>query len=137
MISIEISMHDPPLKDYPLDDMPDASLVAREAELGMWIAWAAAGDLTYWNRAIAVIAKGVQPTGNEYYEDATQFQPAVDRLRALGPDALTAGSMHVRMFTRTPNQYPGLRVINIPDLAQMWVTRSYPFPRLRLLAPGH
>jgi hypothetical protein len=75
-------------------------------------------DLTYWNRAITSISYGVQPSGNEYYEDATQFQPAVDRLRALGPDALTAGSMHVRMFTRTPNQYPGLRVINIPELAQ-------------------
>jgi hypothetical protein len=116
---VEISMHDPLLKDSPSDDdMPDESLVAHEAEMGMWIAWAAARDLTYWNRAIASISYGVQPSGNKYYEDATQFQPAVDRLRALGSDALSVGSMHVRMFTRTPNQYPGLRVINIPALAQ-------------------
>jgi hypothetical protein len=60
------------------------------------------------------MAKGVQPSGNDYFEDAKQFQPVVDRLRALGPDALTAGSMGVREFTRTAR--PPTRVINIPGL---------------------
>jgi hypothetical protein len=116
---VEITMHDPLLADSPTDDaMPDEVILAREAEMGMWIAWANDRDLTYWNKAIDHIAKGVQPSGDDYYEDAAQFQPAVDRMRALGSDALNVGSMHVKLFTRTPNQYPNVRVLNIPALAQ-------------------
>ena len=103
------------LKDSPSDEnMPDESLVAREAEMGMWIAWAGDRDLTYWNKAVIHMAKGVQPSGDNYFEDAQQFQPAVARLRALGPDALTAGSMPVKLFTR--GMPPPTRVINIPGL---------------------
>jgi hypothetical protein len=60
------------------------------------------------------MAKGVQPSGNDYYEDAKQFEPVVLRLRALGPDALQAGAMGVREFTRTPR--PPRQVVNIPAL---------------------
>jgi hypothetical protein len=61
------------------------------------------------------MARGVQPSGNDYFEDAQQFQPALNRLRDLGPDALFAGSMSVRVFYRSAR--PPERVINIPSLA--------------------
>lgn len=108
-------MLDPLLKDSPsASNMPDPPLVAREAELGMWIAWAAARDLTYWNKAVATMAKGVNPN-NDYVDDARQFEPLLDRLSDLGPDALFAGSMPVRIFYRTARTPE--RLINIPSLA--------------------
>jgi hypothetical protein len=109
---------DPLFKNSPSDDnMPDASLVAREAEVGMWIAWAAARDLTYWNRAVAIMANRVvaASTNMDYLEDARQFQPALDRLKALGLDALMAGSISVRVIYKAAR--PPERVINIPSLA--------------------
>jgi hypothetical protein len=118
---VRVLMLDPLLKDSPSSkDMPDATLVAREAELGMWIAWAGTRDLRYWNRAIASISRGVSSTDDDYFQDAKQFEPIVDRLRILGPDALTAGSMGVRVHAKAQfapgNWWP--RVVNIPALTQ-------------------
>ncbi len=46
-------MQKPLLKDAPKDeDMPDETKVAREAELGMWIAWAQVRDIDYWKERI-------------------------------------------------------------------------------------
>ena len=110
---------DPLLKDSPTaGNMPDEALVAREAELGMWIVWAAARDLTYWNRAVAIMANGINlaSTNNQYLDDARQFQPLLDRLKDLGHDALMAGSISVRLIDRTPR--PPERLIDIPSLAR-------------------
>jgi hypothetical protein len=116
---VEKYMSTPLLKYSPTsDDLPDETVVARDAELGMWIAWAGCRDIDYWNKAIADWTGGfggwVQP-GNEYLEDAEKFQPVVDRLRILGSDALSAGTIPVKVVNKSIR--PARIVINIPKLA--------------------
>jgi hypothetical protein len=55
----------PLVRDRPeVSDMPKQHDVAREAELGMWIAWATAQDSEYWNKRMRAVIDGVHPNMN-------------------------------------------------------------------------
>ena len=78
----------PILRDYPRTaDMPNETVVERQAEIGMWIAWANVRAIDYWTKAIKAVSDGVQ--GNAEYKYLVDFQslfPVQRRLMKLGVD---------------------------------------------------
>jgi hypothetical protein len=82
----------PLVGDHPKSkDLPDVATAARQAELGMWIAWANVRDIDYWNRAIKSIenygkSKWLGPSGKDmsYLSDAERLSSIVSRLYTLG-----------------------------------------------------
>ncbi len=125
---VENFMNDPLLKDAPSSkDMPDVSLVAREAEVGIWIAWAAGRDIAYWKKATAAMGTGNPPwwgnrrgvyAGDDYYEDVRQFAPVLNRLMIISYDAFRAGSMTVDVYGGPHGKDGPTRILNIPALAR-------------------
>jgi len=112
-------MDNPLLKNCPMSkNMPNVDLVAREAEVGIWIAWAAGRDIDYWKKAVAGLTIGTFSAA-DYYDDAVQFEPVVNRLSIISQPAYEAGTMVGRVYGPPPghNLLPKT-LINIPGLAE-------------------
>jgi hypothetical protein len=113
-------MDNPLLKNTPdSKDMPSLDLVAREAEVGIWIAWAAGRDLDYWKKAVASLTTGGPFSAADYYDDAVQFEPVVNRLSIISYAAHRAGTMVGRVYGPPPGHNLAPKtLINIPGLAE-------------------
>jgi len=85
----------PLIRDVP-KKMPDEKMVAREAELGMWIAWASVRDIDYWKTRYDAFRDGVDANRTEgyYMIELRRMQPIIDRLHHLG--AINLGTTVVR-----------------------------------------
>jgi hypothetical protein len=114
----EIFMAMPIIKDYPrTKDMPDIKEAARQAELGMWIAWANIRDIDYWKTRMDALSDGLELGHSKeglYAQEARQLSSILDRLAALGES-------HRASLTFTKGMGGRLRetVLNIPKLAQL------------------
>lgn len=70
----------PLLKDQPtILDMPYKEDVARDAETGMWIAWANVRDIEYWNRRMKYAGFSLSSL-----RELQELNPIVNRLKRLG-----------------------------------------------------
>ena len=92
----------PLLRDAP-KDMPDEKKIAREAELGMWIAWAHVRDIDYWKERVDAVTNNEGRHYREAYTDKYMkefqlLQPIVDRLKSLGVPALGTSTAKPGLF---------------------------------------
>ena len=111
----------PIIKDYPrTKDMPNEKKLAREAEIGMWIAWANVRDIDYWKTRIDTVSDkwAGRRTKGLHMDDLRKLQPVVDRLRTLEAAAL------------------GTRTVEKPMVVGSMKETFLDITRLRLPVPG-
>lgn len=113
----EIFMAMPIIKDYPrTDDMPDIKEAQRQAELGMWIAWANVRDIDYWTTRVDALSDGLG-YGNRkeglYAQEFRQLSSIFDRMVVLRV------SHQASLKFDKLGGYATETVLNIPKLAQL------------------
>jgi hypothetical protein len=88
--TIKDFLETPLLKDYPKGEMPDQNKIAREAELGMWIAWANVRDIDYWKNRVDTVSTTSSPRRKWgiAIDELRKLQPVANRLAALGATSL-------------------------------------------------
>jgi hypothetical protein len=142
----------PLLKDIPSrSDMPDPAKVEREAELGMWIAWANVRDIDYWKTRIDTVANedaGRRKKGI-YMDELRKLQPVVDRLKDLGALPLGTRTVNKPMVVGSQKEtfldIPKLRIagsgpggsVFLGKVADVVKNPRTVLPQLENLAPKH
>jgi hypothetical protein len=88
---IDTFLQTPLLRDTPeKDDMPDQEKVRRQAELGMWLAWAHVRDIDYWGKRFKAVQKMDSIHSLSALRELLMLQPVLDRLIDLRVARLVA-----------------------------------------------
>jgi hypothetical protein len=113
------------------NDFPDPKAVARQAELGMWIAWAHKRDIGYWTTRVKAVTDGSYTRGvDEYYRsELLELAPIADRLSELGvTQALSTVNFGVSGINNpSARNSHGQVFVDIPKLKQLWAMKGGTF----------
>jgi hypothetical protein len=108
----------PIIKDYPrTNNLPNVKEAERQAELGMWIAWANIRDISYWNTRMDALSDGLEWGHRKeglYAQEARQLSSVLDRLAILGE-----GPRASLTFTKGMGGRLKETILNIPKLAML------------------